>query len=359
LNSLGASPHPPKVEQAPSHDSLLQALPREPLLERRRNSVSETGLSIVIPVYQAEAILPELHQRLVAVLEEHYAEPFELVFVDDRSPQGDWEVLGTLAAGDPRVRALRLSRNFGQHAAITAGLAAARGALVIVMDCDLQDPPEDIPRLLEKAAEGYLVVYGRRVSKAAALHRRLAAKLYFKLLEAFTGQELDGSYGTFSLIARPVVDAFLGIKDRDRHYLLVLRWLGFRSTSIEYRQLPRGSGESSYTLGKLVEHAINGLFFHSTRLLRWIAISGFFISCAGAGLALYYALLSFMTEQLPGWTTIVIIQLLLGGFILSAVGVAGLYIGKVFEQVKGRPIYLIEERLGPCAGNEARGGELQ
>jgi glycosyltransferase involved in cell wall biosynthesis len=183
-------------------------------------------LSVVIPVYACKGCLAQLHHRLLSTLDELDLE-FELVFVEDGGDDGSWELLRDLAAEDPRALAIRLSRNFGQHAAITAGLAASTGRWVVVMDCDLEDPPEEIPRLYAKATEGYDIVLARRDRKRTSWIRKAMNRLYFRLLNLMTGASLDGSYGSFSIISRKVVEAFLQFRERDRHYLLVLHWLGF------------------------------------------------------------------------------------------------------------------------------------
>src|SRR5215212_8738335 len=208
-------------------------------------------LSAVVPVYGCRDCLQVLHARLSAALSD-ISPDYEIVLVDDRSPDRAWDVLEGLAERDPHTVAIRLSRNFGQHAAITAGLTEARGDWVVILDCDLQDPPEDIPRLYAKALDGYDIVFGRRKEKPTTWWRRQTARMYFRGLSVFSGASIDGQYGTFSLISRPVVDAFLRFKDKDRHYLFILYWLGFRTTSVDYEPAPRLAGESSYSLRTLI-----------------------------------------------------------------------------------------------------------
>ena len=233
-------------------------------------------LSVVIPVYGCTDGLEILHRRLKAVLE-RMPGSHEIVLVDDRSPDGAWSVIETLARRDPSVVAVRLSRNFGQHAAITAGLAECRGDRAVVMDCDLQDPPEEIPRLLAKAAEGFDIVLARRVAKKHSLFRRLSSALFFRMLNALNRTAFDGAYGAFSVIARPVIDAFLMLRDQDRHYLLILHWLGYRTAAIEYVHGDRLGDRSAYTLRRLLRHAFASLFFQTTVLLRWIVYLGFLL----------------------------------------------------------------------------------
>lgn len=299
-------------------------------------------LSVVIPTYRCRDCLAALYERLTAVLRK-LAIGYEMVFVDDGSPDDSWSVLESMARRDSHVIAVKLSRNFGQQAAITAGLATCSGSQAVVMDCDLQDPPEEIPRLLDKAREGYQIVLARRLEKKHSLPRRIYSKVYFSLLGTFNGIRMDGSFGSFSLITREVIDAFLRMNDRDRHYLLILRWLGFRMGWIEFTHADRYAGKSAYRLRSLVSHAFGGVFFQTTVFLHWIVYFGFAISAAGLLLAFYFVFLYFVHDITPGWTSLIVLNLLLGGFIISSTGIAGLYIGKIFEQVKGRPLYIIDE----------------
>jgi len=306
----------------------------------------ERQLSVVVPVYGCEGCLSELHRRLTATLEAMNVS-YELVFVDDRSPDGAWPLLLDLADGDAEhVQAVRLSRNYGQHAAITAGLAETRGRYVVVMDCDLQDPPEAIPRLYEQALAGFRVVFARRKSRRHSWFRKLAARCYFVLVRIFTGVRVNGEYGSFSLIERRVVNAYLRLRDRGRHYLFILYWLGFDSTEIEVEHGERGAGESSYSLGRLLNHALQGVFFQTTRLLRWIVYLGFFVALAGVVFAAYLVYRAMVSHPYPGWTSLAVLILLIGGMIITSIGVTGLYIEQIFDQVKDRPLYVIDERAG-------------
>lgn len=306
--------------------------------------MSGVDLSVVVPVYGCASCLRELHRRLRATLASAGG-THELLFVDDRSPDASWQVLRELAAADPAVRVIRLSRNFGQHAAITAGLAYSEGARVVVMDCDLQDPPEDIPRLLARADEGFEIVFARRMRKQHSWIRRSASALFFRFVNATAARQLNGEYGSFSVISRRVVDAFLRLGDRERHYLFVLNWLGFNSADVEYQHGARHSGESSYTLRALLRHALSGIFFQTTVLLRWIVYLGFWVSFSGVALAAWFVYQYFARDVLPGYTSLAVLILLLGGFIISSTGITGLYIGRIFEQVKQRPLFVVDREI--------------
>jgi dolichol-phosphate mannosyltransferase len=299
-------------------------------------------LSVVIPVYGCEPCLRALNQRLTSALED-LGVTHEIVYVDDRSPDLAWTTLSELAASLPHVRSIRLSRNFGQHAAITAGLARAEGRWVVVMDCDLQDRPEHVAELYAKAREGYDVVFARRKARKDSWFRRLGARTYFWVLGVFSGTKLEGEFGTFSIVSRKMVDAFLDLNDADRHYVFILRWLGFESAVIDVEHCERAEGRSSYTLSKLVQHAFDGLVFQTTRLLRWIVYAGFVIAFLGLALAAFYLYSWAQHRPYPGWTTLVVLLLVLSGFILLSLGVTGLYVGKIFSQVKGRPLYIVDE----------------
>lgn len=301
-------------------------------------------LSIVIPVYGCEDCLRALHERLRAATSP--IDPrAEIVFVDDRSPDDSWRVLGELAAADPNVKLVRLSRNFGQHAAITAGLASATGSWIAVMDCDLQDPPEHIPKLWAKAQEGYEVVLSKRRTRRGSPVRRATGRAYYALRNRLTGSEMYTNYTNLSLISRKVADAFLTLRDNDRQYLLIIDWLGYRRTEIEVEQDERFAGRSSYGWRSLVRVAVDGIFFQSTVLLRWIVYAGFLLAFLGVLLAAYTMIVYAFGRPLPSWTGLPVLILVLTGFMIVSLGVTALYVGKIFDQVKGRPLYVIDTKV--------------
>jgi glycosyltransferase involved in cell wall biosynthesis len=302
-------------------------------------------LSVVVPVYRCAECLAALHERLVRTLEASI-ESFELVFVDDRSPDGSWELLGELAEKDERVLAIRLSRNFGQHAAITAGLAASSGRWTVVMDCDLQDPPEEIPRLLDMARNGYEIVLSKRVGRRHSWLRRLAGRAYFRIRNFFMRMDMSTEYSSLSLLSRKVVDAFLDVHDRDRQYMLIVHWLGFERGEIEFEHAEREAGKSSYTMRQLLQVGIEGFFFETTILLRWIVYLGFTLALVGMLLAVWFILSYFLFDPYPGWTSVSVLLLVIGGFIITSLGVTGLYVGKIFGQVKDRPLYVVDSVVG-------------
>ncbi|MCX7111128.1 MAG: glycosyltransferase family 2 protein [Proteobacteria bacterium] len=302
---------------------------------------ADPRISVVIPVYGCAGCLEPLCNRIKQSLTQ-ITRRFEIILVDDRSPDDAWPVIAELQMHHQEVKGIRLSRNFGQHVAISAGLAAAWGDYAVVMDCDLQDPPEKIPELFAKLNEGFDLVLARRTERTHSFFRLIAAKSYFGLISRLTEENIDGSYGTFSILTRKVIDAFLQFGERERHYLFILRWLGFKIGSIDYEHQERVIGRSSYNLGRLIKHAIDGIFFQATVLLRWIVTLGLLFATCGTGLAIFYVYQYLVRGSYPGWTSLVVLILICTGSILTSLGVIGLYIGKIFDQAKGRPLYLID-----------------
>jgi glycosyltransferase involved in cell wall biosynthesis len=301
-----------------------------------------TEISVVIPVYNCAGCLRVLHARLTASLLQ-ITPDYEIVLVDDRSRDGAWEILAELARADRHLKVVRLSRNFGQHAAITAGLTRACGAWTVVMDCDLQEPPEEIPQLYAKAHEGYDIVRAVREGRRHSAFRRMSATLYRRMLSEREG-EIE--FSTLSIISRKVVDAFLELRDRDREYQLVLDWLGFSQATISFAHAEReGDSPSAYGLRQLVKVALDGMFFRTTVLLRWIVFLGFVVAAAGGLLGVYAVYARYVEDSPPGYTSIVVLLVLLSGFIIISLGVVGLYVGRIFDQVKGRPLFVVDEQI--------------
>jgi dolichol-phosphate mannosyltransferase len=318
-------------------------------------------ISVVVPVYGCAGCLETLCSRLDHTLR-GMASRYEVILVDDRSPDSSWAAITEISRKLPFVRGVRLSRNYGQHLAITAGLEMAQGDLVAVMDCDLQDPPELLPDLYAKLQEGYDFVLARRTSRSHSWVRVLAARVYFKLLGILTGHPIDGSYGSYCLLTRRVVDAFLRFTERERHLLLILRWLGFAAGRIDYEHADRAAGASSYSLRKLVRHAIEGMFFETTLLLRWVVFGGLSFVVMGALLALFFIFQAIFRNPPAGWTSLAVLLLLATGLITSCIGVTGLYVARIFEQIKGRPLYVIDQVIPvkpPYRQTTTRGGHTE
>lgn len=222
------------------------------------------------------------------------------------------------------------------------GLAAAKGDYAVVMDCDLQDPPSLIPTLLAKLGEGYDLVFARRATRTHSAFRRYASRMYFKILGKIGPESIDSDYGTYSILTRKVINAFLLFEERERHYLFILRWLGFRIGNVDFEHQQRYAGKSAYTLGKLVSLAIDGVLFQSTVLLRWIVGAGFIFALAGVTAACFITWRAFFHSALPGWTSLIVLILLCTGTILVSLGVLGMYVSKIFDQSKQRPLYVVD-----------------
>lgn len=305
------------------------------------DTVLNPTISVVVPVYGCLSCLDMLCQQLETSLRT-LTEHFEIILVDDRSPDNWWLHIEALQDKYPSVQGLRLSRNYGQQIAITAGLAAARGDYVVVMDCDLQDSPSLIPALYAKLQEGYDLVLAKRVERNHSGFRLVAAKLYFGLLSKLANEPIDGSYGAFSILSRKVVDSFLLFEEKERHYLFILRWLGFHMGSIDVVHQERHSGRSSYTLDGLIRLALDGVLFQATVMLRWIVSLGFIFAFSGMAGAGYFVWQYFYHTSLPGWTSLAVLILVSTGVLLISLGIIGLYVGRIFDQAKQRPLYVVD-----------------
>jgi dolichol-phosphate mannosyltransferase len=222
------------------------------------------------------------------------------------------------------------------------------------MDCDLQEPPEEIPRLFARAQEGFDVVYARRKNTRSSLPYRAARWMWYRAFYTFTRTRVEADYGTLSLMSRRVADAYLQLRDRSREHILILSWLGFDSTWVEFEEHERFAGKSSYTLGTLLRFSFDRLFFQTTVLLRWIVYLGFAVAAAGITVAVYFVATKIFGTASPGWTSLAVFTLTIGGFVIISTGVTGLYIGKVFEQVKGRPLFVVD-RTSAEELDQARG----
>jgi dolichol-phosphate mannosyltransferase len=309
---------------------------------------SERMLSVVVPVYNEEHTLRELHHRLAAVLGP--VGPHEVVFVDDGSQDASWPILEELARHDDHLRLVRLSRNFGHQAAITAGLDTARGDAVVTLDGDLQDPPELIPELVARWREGYDVVYAVRAERAGEARWRLTAiTLFYKLLRRIAGNQIPENVGDYRLLSRRVVDALAGMPERARFIRGMTSWVGFRQTGVEYQRDARYAGESKYPLGKLLRLALDGIISFSTVPMQIVAWLGFVLVGFCLAVLAWTLYTRIFTDNAPqGWTSLLVVVLLLGGVQLLSLGIIGQYIARIFEEAKQRPLYLVSERREPA-----------
>lgn len=301
-------------------------------------------ISIVSPVFKAEKIIDELIKRVSNSVSK-ITDSFEIILVDDFSPDSSWGVIKKNCKADKRVKGIKLSRNFGQHYAITAGLEASCGDYVVVMDCDLQDDPEYIHKMYEKAKEGYDIVYTRMKTRSHSFVRNICSDFYNSMINLLSeGLLLSTETSTFSMLTRKAVNAFGKVKDFHRYYLLVLHWLGFKSAFIEVDHAKRFEGKSSYGFLRLFELAIDGVISQSTKLLRISIALGFFLSFVALILLVFIVFLYCTSGLKQGWPSIVCLILLSTGIILISNGILGVYLGKTFEQAKNRPLYLIDEQ---------------
>lgn len=338
-----------RLEKEPRARAML----REAADEGRESLLGPVPLiSVVSPVYRAEGTVAELVRRLRIALSE-LTERFEIILVDDGSPDRSWERLEECCRDDSRILCVKLSRNFGQHAAITAGLAQTSGDWVVVMDCDLQDNPRYIPALYRKALEGFDVVHTVKERREHGPVKNTLAALFARVYNWLSPEHTtDPRVGAYSLISRRVVEEFLGLQDQHRHYLMLLRWLGFPSTHVTIQHEARFAGRSSYSFPALVRHAVNGIISHSDRLLYLSVGVGFFF-LLGALLGILYLVIGyFHTGFQAGWTSTVVLILLSTSMILLSVGTSGIYIGKIFGQVKQRPLYVVDRVVGVPANHQ-------
>jgi polyisoprenyl-phosphate glycosyltransferase len=303
-------------------------------------------ISVVVPVYLGASFLEPLYQRLRDAISP-IAKTFEIILVDDRGPDDSWRIIRDLAKRDSRVRGVQLSRNFGQHNAISAGLAESRGRYTVIMDCDLQDRPEEIPRLYAKALEGYDCVLARRKVRRDRWTKRLSSWVFYKVFNYFTDMNYDGTVANFSIISRVVVDTLNAMPEVFRFYGGLLAWAGFEKAFIDVQHDPRSEGRSAYTFGKLMRLGSNVILAHSAKPLRLCIGVGLVIALLSlaAGVLIVTRALLYGTP-VAGWPTLIVSVHFSTGAIISTLGVLGLYVERIFTQVKGRPAFVIRERTG-------------
>lgn len=300
-----------------------------------------THLSVVIPVYKAANCLDELYLRLTVALKTISAD-FEIVLIEDCGGDNSWNVIERLAATDPRVRGVQFSRNFGQHYGITAGLDICLGDWVVVMDCDLQDRPEEIPRLYAKAQEGYDVVLARRGTRCDPLLKRLTSWMFYKTFSYLTDTKYDGEVGNFRIVSRKVVINYCRMREQLRFFGGLVQWMGFPTASVVVEHDHRFEGKSTYTFAKLWKMAIENIIAHSDKPLRLSVRFGFLMAFVSFGFGAYIlgnAL--FYSSPIPGWSSLIVSLYFIGGIIIAILGILGIYLGKTFDESKKRPLYII------------------
>ncbi|HSQ68146.1 MAG TPA: glycosyltransferase family 2 protein [Polyangiaceae bacterium] len=303
-------------------------------------------LSLVLPIYNEEAVIPELHKQLQAFLKE-LAVDTEVVFVNDGSRDASLPLLRDLVKQDARYRVLSFSRNFGHQTAITAGVDHARGKAVVVMDADLQDPPQVVIEMMAKWREGYDVVYGkRRVRAGETFFKKVSAKIFYRLFAAMIPIEVPLDTGDFRLMSRRVVVALRELREAHRFVRGMVAWIGFKQTAVIYDRPGRFAGETKYPLRKMLRFAIDGITSFSVvplRLATWLGVT---MSVLSVLYAIWAMIVHFgLHGTVPGWTATVVLIALLSSVQLLMIGILGEYVGRIYEEVKRRPLYVVGERL--------------
>lgn len=269
---------------------------------------------------------------------------YEIILVDDRSPDGSWEVMKRISHTYHEVKSLRLSRNFGQHPAIMAGLSHTRGEWVVVMDCDLQDQPKEIKKLYKKAIEGYDIVLAKRENRKDGILKKLSSKLFSKIYGFFTDSHYDNEVANFGIYHNKVVTSILLVGDYIKFFPLFVPFVGFNTISIPVEHAARSIGKSSYNLRKLTSLAFNTILSFSNKPLKLVVKFGLLISILSILVGLYTLYLYFTNKiEVAGYSSIIISIWLLSGIIITTIGITGIYVGKIFDQVKKRPVFIIDE----------------
>lgn len=304
-----------------------------------------THLSVVIPIYGSASSLPELCERLTTVLKT-ISEEYEIILVNDASPDDSWNTMFVLAKQDTHVKIINLSRNFGQHHAITAGLDHAKGEWVVVMDGDLQDPPEEIQKLYQHAQNGFDVVQAKRPTRKYPFLKKWIAKIFYKVFDYLAGTKSDPSIANFGIYSQKSIEAVKNMREQNRFFPFFVNWVGFKTTTLPIQHLPRKDGKSTYNFAKSWRLATAIILSHSNTPLK-ISIKGglvlFFLSTIMG--IMIIAKKIFWGVSMAGWTSIIVSLLFLFGLLFVDLGILGLYIGKIFDETKQRPLYIIRDKI--------------
>jgi dolichol-phosphate mannosyltransferase len=304
-----------------------------------------THLSVVIPLFNESTLIKDLVNRVktnITLLTEDY----EIILVDDGSQDQTWELIEIECKQEVRIKGIKFSRNFGHHYAITAGLHKSSGEWVVVMDGDLQDRPEVIPDLYKKSQAGYDVVFVSRQNRPEKIYYRIAQKIFYWSLKKLSGVDFDSRQANFSIINKKVVDAFMKFPENARFYGSTIKWLGFNRTFILADHGTRHSGKPSYTLKKRIKLALDIILSFSERPLKFAISCGLVLSSVSILLAIWIVFGNFKWGySVIGWPSVIVSVLFSGGFILTVLGIMGIYIGRIFQEVKGRPLYIIDNNI--------------
>jgi glycosyltransferase involved in cell wall biosynthesis len=308
--------------------------------------------SIAVPVHNEQEVLPELCQRLAALMDQLDGEA-EVILVDDGSTDGSYKFLTELHQKDARFKAVQLSRNFGQQSAMTIGIALAQGQAVVIMDADLQDPPEVVLEMAAKWREGYDIVYGLREDRLGEpWWKRTASKMFHRLLCRLTDIEFPSGVGEFRLIDAKAADAFLSMREHNRYVRGMLHWIGFKQTGVKFQRTERYAGQTNYGLRGMLRVAVDAVFSFSLVPLRLVLQLGLAIAGISAMIGMTALLLKIFDTSIvvPGWASLLVAVSFMGGVQLVVLGVLGEYVGRIYEEVRNRPIYLIRDLLGFADG---------
>jgi len=303
-------------------------------------------ISVVVPVYKGEPFVKELVERIRKAILSVSAE-YEIILVNDASPDNSWEEIKKVSKKDQAVKGLNFSRNFGQHHAITAGLDMTSGQWIIIMDCDLQDIPEEIPNLYHKANEGFDIVFAKRVSRNDNLLKRFLSIFFYRILGYLTETKQDYTVANYGIYNSLSINALKQLTETSRNFNTLIRWVGFKSTAIEVKHGKRMVGKTSYSLNKSFKLALDTIISFSNKPLILTIKFGFLISFSSFIVGIYYLVL-YINDKISvlGYTSLIVSIWFLSGLIIMVFGITGLYIGKIFDNVKNRPIYIIKDRIG-------------
>jgi dolichol-phosphate mannosyltransferase len=302
------------------------------------------SLSVVVPCFNEAAVLEELRNRLVPVCNEAVGNNFEIVLVDDGSTDATRRILERFHAEDPHFVAVMLSRNHGHQLALTAGLSVARGARVLVLDADLQDPPELLPAMMATMEKGFDVVYGRRRDRKGETAIKVGtAALFYRLLDRIVDVKIPMDSGDFRLMSRRVVETLLQMPEQHRFIRGMISWIGYPQTALDYDRDPRWAGETKYNLKAMVRFALDAITGFSIVPLKIATWLGFLVSVLSAVMSAFVLISWIGGRTVPGWTSLTLVTLILGGVQLFVVGILGEYVGRLYMQSKGRPLFVIDQ----------------
>lgn len=302
-------------------------------------------VSVVSPVYKGEKMVSDLVQRNVEVLKT-ITDDYEVILVNDASPDESWCEIIKECKKNPQVKGLNLSRNFGQHYAITAGLSYATGDWVVVMDCDLQDRPEEVPNLYKKAQEGYDSVLAQRILRSHGWFKKMSSKMFYKFFSYLTDTKQDASVANFGIYSRKVIDAVLSMGDAMRYFPTEVQWVGFKKAYLPIQHDERAEGKSTYTMSRLHKLAFDTIISFSDKPMRLMVKLGMFVTLSSFVVGIVYVVRYCMgLIEVMGYASLIISLWLLAGIIISLIGVVGIYLGKLFEKAKDRPTFIISEKL--------------